>query len=136
MTNKEIVQQFFDNLWVDPERARAVAATGVTWVTTRSMPIPGAAGIEHVGWEAVKHVADSGLKLDTGYLPDTVTYPVRRFLDAEDDHVIFQFTMQCQTRAGRDYINDYLFLIKLRDGKVARLQEYWDSKQAFDLLMG
>ncbi|MGK0485328.1 MAG: ketosteroid isomerase-like protein, partial [Myxococcota bacterium] len=36
----------------------------------------------------------------------------------------------------RSYINDYLFLVKLRDGKVCRMQEYWDSKQAFDLLYG
>jgi enoyl-CoA hydratase/carnithine racemase len=56
-------------------------------------------------------------------------------LEAEDDHVVFQFTMTCKTKLGRDYINDYLFLVKCRDGKVAHMQEYWDSKQAYDLLL-
>ncbi len=50
--------------------------------------------------------------------------------------MVYQFTMQCKTKTGVDYLNAYLFLVKLRDGKVSRFQEYWDSKQAFDLLFG
>ncbi|MEE2678535.1 MAG: hypothetical protein VX546_08170 [Myxococcota bacterium] len=137
MTNKEAVQIFFSTLWTEPDRARAVCREDVTWITTRSMPIPGNEGtIHHVGWEAVKNVADSGKDLDTGYIPETMSYPNQLFLDAEDDHVIYQFTMQCKTKAGRDYINDYLFLVKLKEGKLWRLQEYWDSKQAAELLFG
>ncbi len=134
-TNKEIAQYFFDHLWTDPEASRSLATKDVTWVTSRGMPIPGADGIEHVGWDAVMHVATSALEVDTGYIPETMEYPVRRFLEAEDDHVIYQFTMKCKTKAGRDYINDYLFFIEMRNGKVARFQEYWDSKQAFDILV-
>ena len=134
-TNKGIAQTFFDNLWIDPPAARSVATEDVTWVTTRSVPIPGADGIEHVGWEAVQHVAHSGLMLDSGYIPETMQFPVREFLDVEGDRVIFRFTMKCKTKTGLDYINDYLFFVDLRDGKVARMQEYWDSKQAYDLLL-
>ena len=50
--------------------------------------------------------------------------------------MIYQFTMRCKTRRGRDYINDYLFLVKLETGKIRRFQEYWDSNQAFDLIFG
>jgi len=64
-----------------------------------------------------------------------MTFPVREFLEVEGDRVIFRFTMACKTKADKDYINDYLFLIDLRDGLVARFQEYWDSKQAYDLLL-
>jgi ketosteroid isomerase-like protein len=135
-SNKQLVQFFFDHLWADPEAARQVCTEDVTWVTTRSMPIPGAGQtIEHVGWEAVWRVCQSGLKVTTGYLPETMQYPHRRFLEAEDSHVVFQFTMTCKTKLGRDYINDYLFLVKCRDGKLAHMQEYWDSKQAYDLLL-
>jgi ketosteroid isomerase-like protein len=81
-------------------------------------------------------VADSGKDSDTGYIPETLDYDHQRYFEAEDDHVIYQFTMKCTTKLGRSYINDYLFLVKLRDGKVCRMQEYWDSKQAFDLLYG
>ena len=135
MGNKETVKQFFGRLWTDPELARSLATEDVTWVTTRSMPIPGNENsLEHVGFEACLNVANSGKQIDSGYLPETVTHPHQLYLDAEDDHVVYQFTMQCKTKTGVDYINDYLFLVKLVDGKVARFQEYWDSKQAFDLL--
>ena len=39
-------------------------------------------------------------------------------------------------KRGRDYVNDYLFLVKLENGKIQRFQEYWDSKQAFELIFG
>ncbi|MEM7412076.1 MAG: hypothetical protein AAF430_17745 [Myxococcota bacterium] len=136
-SNKATVQTFFDSLWTDPELARSLATEDVTWITTRSMPIPGnESSIEHQGFEAVLNVANSGKDLDVGYLPETMEHPHRLYLEAEDDHVVYQFTMTCKTKQGRDYINDYLFLVKLRDGKIARFQEYWDSKQAFDLLFG
>jgi len=135
-SNKDIAQTFFDNLWVDPVTARSVATEDVTWVTTRGVPIPGAEdSIEHIGWDAVEHVSKSGLGIDSGYIPETMTFPVREFLDVEGDRVIFRFTMACRTKADKDYINDYLFLIDVRDGRVARFQEYWDSKQAYDLLL-
>ncbi|TMA34808.1 MAG: hypothetical protein E6J87_05790 [Deltaproteobacteria bacterium] len=137
MTNKDVVQTFFASLWSDPALARSLATEDVTWITTRSMPIPGnERTIFHVGWDAVKNVADSGKKLDVGYIPETIAHPHELYLEAEDDHVVYQFTMCCKTRRGRDYVNDYLFLVKLRDGKIERFQEYWDSKQAFDLLLG
>lgn len=135
--NKETVNTFFSTLWTDPPLAESLCHEDVTWVTTRSMPIPGNEGtIHHVGFAAVKNVADSGKELDTGYIPETIEYPHQQLLDAEDDHVIYQFTMKCKTKAGVDYLNDYLFLVKLEDGKIRRFQEYWDSKQAFELLFG
>ncbi|MDE0951164.1 MAG: hypothetical protein OSA45_07830 [Halioglobus sp.] len=136
MSNKETAKTFFTNLWVDPELARSVATDDVTWITTRSMPIPGAEGTEHVGWDAVMNVATSGLKISTGYIPETMEQTNVRWLETEEDCVVYQFTMECQTKAGKEYINDYLFLVELRGGKVARFQEYWDSKQAFELLLG
>jgi len=134
--NKELVQFFLDKLWADPAAARAVCTEDVTWITSRSMRIPGAEDtIEHVGWDAVYHVATSGLKISTGYIPETMEYPNWLVLEAEDDHVVVQFTMKCKTKAGKDYINDYLFLFKCDNGKIARFQEYWDSKQAYEILI-
>lgn len=135
MTNKQVVQTFFASLWSDPALARSLASDDVTWITTRSMPIPGnEKTIHHVGWDAVLNVANSGKNLDVGYRPETVTHPHQLFLEAEDDHVVYQFTMRCKTKRGRDYENDYLFLVKLEGGKIKRFQEYWDSKLAFELL--
>jgi ketosteroid isomerase-like protein len=135
-SNKELVEFFFTNLWTNPEESKSLCTEDVTWITTRSVRIPGAEDtINHVGWDAVYHVATSGLKSDTGYIPETMEYPNWLVLEAEDNHVVVQFTMKCKTKAGKDYLNDYLFLFKCNNGKVVRFQEYWDSKQAFDILI-
>jgi hypothetical protein len=69
-SNKEKVATFFASLWTDPELARSLATDDVTWVTTRSMPIPGNEdSIEHVGFEAVLNVANSAKQIDSGYVP-------------------------------------------------------------------
>lgn len=134
--NKDVVRRFFGSLWTDPETARSLATDDVTWITTRSMPIPGNEGtVSHVGFDAVRNVADSGKEIDSGYVPETMSHPHELFLEAEDDHVVYQFTMRCTTKLGLPYENDYLFLVKLEGGKVARFQEYWDSKQAYDVLI-
>ena len=41
-----------------------------------------------------------------------------------------------QDQARPDYVNGYLFLVKLENGKIQRFQVYWDSKQAFELIFG
>ena len=40
MTHREVVRTFFASLWTDPELARSLVTDDVTWITTRSMPIP------------------------------------------------------------------------------------------------
>ena len=134
--NVSTVRAFFESLSTDPETARSLCTEDVTWVTTRSMPIPGNEHTtRHVGWDAVKNVADSGVKIDTGYLPETMSHPHELYLEAEDDHVVYQFTMRCTTKLGLEYENDYLFLVKLENGRVKHFHEYWDSKQAYDVLI-
>ena len=89
MTNKQVVDSFFSTLWTDPEHARSLCTEDVTWITTRSMPIPGNEdSIEHVGFEAVLNVANSGKDLDVGYLPETMSHPHQLTLEAEDDHAL------------------------------------------------
>lgn len=135
-SNKETVQVLFDNLWTDPDRARSVCTDDVTWVTTRGVPIPGAEDtIEHVGFEAVHFVATSSHRLATGYRPETIEFLFSRYYDVEGGDVVYRFTMTCETKVGKRYTNDYLFFVEMRDGKVARFQEYWDSKHAYDLLL-
>ena len=100
MTNKEIVQVFFSSLWTDPERARALAAPDVTWITTRSMPIPGnEATIHHVGWKAVLNVANSGKDHDVGYRTETMSKPYQLFLEAEE--ITSSTSSRCSARRRR-----------------------------------
>src|SRR5688572_23607011 len=40
-----------------------------------------------------------------------------RWIAVEDDHVVYQFTMKCKTKRGRDYENDYLSPGEARERK-------------------
>jgi hypothetical protein len=100
-SNKEVVQIFFASLWSDPELARSLAHDDVTWITTRSMPIPGnEKTIFHVGWGAVLNVANSGKNLDVGYRPETMEHP---HCSSGRGRPRRASSMCCKTRRGRDH---------------------------------
>ena len=49
---------------------------------------------------------------------------------AEADRVACQVQGYSTLSDGRDYNNEYVFLFHIRDGKIARLDGYYDSKLA------
>jgi uncharacterized protein len=52
-------------------------------------------------------------------------------LIAEDDHVAAVAHMQGVTASGNDYLNHYVMLYRLVDGKIAEVWEYADTAYAF-----
>jgi hypothetical protein len=50
---------------------------------------------------------------------------------AEGDHVAVHAHMQGRTASGNDYLNQYHFLYRLQDGRVAEVWEYLDTAYAF-----
>ena len=55
---------------------------------------------------------------------------------AEDDWVCVQFTLETSTARGLDYCNHYHIAFELRDGRIARVNEYVDTAYANERLMG
>jgi ketosteroid isomerase-like protein len=53
---------------------------------------------------------------------------------AERDQVCVQLVVEATTAAGRPYRNDYHFAFRVRDGKIAGVREYVDTKYASELL--
>jgi ketosteroid isomerase-like protein len=53
---------------------------------------------------------------------------------AERDQVAVQLVVEAKTAAGLPYRNDYHFAFRLRDGKLASVREYVDTKYAQELL--
>ena len=54
---------------------------------------------------------------------------------AEDDRVAVEVESSGDLRNGRQYRQQYLFLITFRDGKIASVREYLDTHHAFDVWM-
>ena len=53
---------------------------------------------------------------------------------AEDDWVCVQLVIEAKTAKGEDYRNHYHFAFQLRDGKLAFVKEYVDTKYAHEKL--
>lgn len=49
-------------------------------------------------------------------------------LVAEGDQVVAEIRGEVQTKSGRRYNNEYCFLFKFRDGKIAEIVEYGDTE--------
>ena len=66
-----------------------------------------------------------GIALLPRVFPDKLAFTIHS-LTAEDDRVIAEFSGLGTTTGGETYRNDYLYLFKIRDGKVYFLAEYLD----------
>ena len=69
-----------------------------------------------------KSYAD-GIAMLPKVFPDKLAFTIHS-LTAEDDRVIAEFSGDGITTEGKRYQNDYLYLFKIRDGKVSFLAEY------------
>ena len=53
---------------------------------------------------------------------------------ADGDVVVVQARGQNRTKDGRDYRNDYCFVIQMKDGQIARIEEYSDTQLIAEVL--
>ena len=64
-----------------------------------------------------------GIALLPRVFPDKLQFAIKS-LTAEEDRVIAEFSGLGTTRGGEVYRNDYLYLFRIRDGKVCFLAEW------------
>jgi len=74
---------------------------------------------------ASKDAYARGIALLPRVFPEGLSFRIRS-LTAEDDRVIAEFSGDGTTAGGAHYHNDYLYLFRIRDGKVCFLAEYLD----------
>ena len=72
---------------------------------------------------ADKEAFRNGIALLPKVFPDKLAFTIHS-LTAEEDRVIAQFSAVGTLRDGKVYRNDYLYLFRIRDGKVYFLAEY------------
>ena len=53
---------------------------------------------------------------------------------ADEDMVVVQARGEAATRTGKRYDNSYCYVIRMRDGKMAELREYLDTRLVEDAL--
>jgi len=123
--NKLLVREYFRRMQAGEATVAEMMAEDITWWVPQSSELGGT----HRGKAAV--LALMGKGVDLYRLPLQVTIDE---MVAERDQVCVQLVVEAKTAAGLPYRNDYHFAFRIRDGKLAAVREYLDTKYAFDLL--
>ncbi len=123
--NKQIVRDFFDTLSRADiqEIVNAYTPDGFCW-TAGSLPISGTSTRDQVA-------AAASAVLDL--FPEGLKFTLKQ-MTAEDDRVAVEAESHGVHRSGKVYSNQYHFLVRIRDGKIAEWKEYMDTAHAGEVL--
>jgi ketosteroid isomerase-like protein len=123
--NKALVREYLRRMQAGEATVADLLADDVTWWAPHSSELGGT----HRGKVAVLALMGKGV--------DLYQLPLRVIVEemvAERDQVCVQLVVEAKTAAGRPYRNDYHFAFRVRDGRIAAVREYLDTKYASELL--
>ena len=123
--NKALVREYFRRMQAGDPTVAEMMADDITWWVPQSSELGGT----HRGKAAVIALMGKGGELYQLPLRVTIEEMV-----AERDQVCVQLVVEAKTAAGLPYRNDYHFAFRIRDGKLAAVREYVDTKYASELL--
>jgi ketosteroid isomerase-like protein len=126
--NRSLIQGIFAQLEAGNVKPFVDALSdGVRWTT------PG-----HCAWSLVFEGKEAVLNQLLGpvraQLVDRVHLTVRRVI-ADGEHVVVEAKGQAVTKTGKPYDNEYCFVYRIVDGKVAEVTEYMDTDLACSRLV-
>jgi len=125
--NRELIEGIFDELARNNPRPFADAlADDVRWTT------PGSSVWSRT-FAGKQVVLTELLAMVRAQLVERVRLTVLRIL-ADGDCVVVQAKGQATTKKGKPYNNDYCFLYRIADGKIAEVTEYIDTALASSAL--
>ena len=128
-TPKETVRRYLDALLAgDVDVIRDSFAEDAVWSMHGDLPIAGP-------WKGRDQIVDDFLGAVGGSLfePGTVAFEFPTLI-AEGETVVLEWRVNARTAAGADYRNEYCGVFTVRDGRIASVREYLDSKYAAETL--
>jgi hypothetical protein len=123
--NKALVREYFRRMQAGEAAVADLMTDDVTWWVPHSSELGGT----HRGKAAVLAMMGKGVDLYQPPLRVTIEEMV-----AEREQVCVQLVVEAKTAAGLPYRNDYHFAFRVRDGRIAGVREYVDTKYASELL--
>ena len=120
--NKRVVSEWFARLDAgDLDGALGMLGEGATWWIAGGIEKTPGCG-EHTKKQVRRLLANMGRQLKDGLRMKV------HGLTAEADRVAAEVTSRGGLRNGKVYANEYHFALTLRDGGIARVREYMDTK--------
>ena len=119
--NKQVVLDFYATASRgDMEACFALLADDITWTNIGSTPFSGSFSGKDVLIEQVLGPLFGQLK--AGIKPT-----IERLI-GEGDHVVALTTGEAETHDGTPYNNSYCQVMRIRDGQIAEVREYFDTE--------
>lgn len=119
--NKQLVLDFYDAAARgDMDRCFALLADDVTWTNIGTTPFSGT-------YSGKKALLEQLLGPLFGQLKAGISTTVER-LTAEDDIVVAQTAGRAETHEGVPYNNSYCQVMRIQEGKIAEVKEYFDTQ--------
>jgi len=118
--NRALVERYFEMMQAGDPEIGSLFCEDVSWVAPQSSPI----GQRHEGKAAVLELMGLGVGLYDMSQPMRIEFDA---IAAEADHVFVEMTLSATTRTGDPYRNHYVFVFRMRQGKIAEIHEYLDT---------
>jgi ketosteroid isomerase-like protein len=127
---ERVVSDLFEAMRAgDGDRVGALLAEDVTWTFPGTLPWSG----QHVGKEAVF----SDLLAVTGpyFEPGNLGIEMHNLL-SDGGLVVAEYTGRNLTKTGRQYENEYVFVVEVADGLIRHIRTYGDTLYMKDTILG
>ena len=119
--NKQVVQAFYDaGARGDMDACFALLADDIEWTNIGSTKFSGT----YTGKQALVEQLLGPL---FGQLKAGISSSIENMI-AEADFVVAQTTGTAETHDGKPYNNSYCQVIRVREGKIAEVKEYFDTE--------
>jgi ketosteroid isomerase-like protein len=118
----------------DRQRIEAVFTEDAEWLAPRGNATAVALGApDHmIGPEAIaRFLVDDFPRLFVADVAMSFSH-----LHCDGDTVILEERMRATLAGGRHYDNDYCFVFELREGRIARVREYMDTRKGHTAIFG
>ena len=125
--NKRVVRGYFDSVASADGKALDWLSDDVVWWVPQGSSLRGT----HRGKAAVVELMERGVGAYSTEVPMEIE--VRRLV-AEDDWVCAQVEIRAAARNGAPYVNQYHFAFRVRDGRIAEVNEYVDTRYVYETL--
>ena len=121
--NKQIIEEFYEaGDRGDMDACFALLADDIIWTNIGSTKYSGT----YVGKQALVEQLLGPL---FGQLKAGISSSIENMI-AEGDFVVAQTTGTAETKDGKPYNNSYCQVIRIREGKIAEVKEYFDTELA------
>ncbi len=127
---RTVLERYLDALTAgDLDTIADSFAVDATWRLHGDLPL---SGVRRGRDEIVKFLVEAG----SLYRPGTQRFTFGE-ITAEGERAVLEWRVQGVASAtGRDYDNEYCGVFVIRDGRIAEVREYLDSRHAAEVLFG